>query len=56
MTLLRLLQLSFWTILTGLGVTIWYFPLWYMGLSGYEVVVMSTISPFLLGIGPSGEL
>jgi hypothetical protein len=52
MTRLTKLQLSFWTILTGLGVTIWYFPLWYMGLSGFEVVVMSTISPFLLGIGP----
>ena len=41
----------FWSILTSLGVTIWYFPLWHMGISGYEVFVMSTISPFLLGIG-----
>ena len=24
------------------------FPLWHMGISGYEVMVMSTISPFLL--------
>ncbi|GAB7332676.1 hypothetical protein MBLNU13_g04429t1 [Cladosporium sp. NU13] len=46
------LGLSFWTILTGLGVVVWYFPLWYMGISGFEVAVMSTISPFLLGIGP----
>jgi hypothetical protein len=45
-------QLSFWTILTGLGVTVWYFPLWYMGISGFEVAVMATISPFLLGFGP----
>lgn len=32
------------------------FPLWHMGLSGYEVAVMSTISPFLLGIGPLRRL
>ena len=25
------------------------FPLWHMGISGYEVMVMCTISPFLLG-------
>ncbi|PWW74964.1 hypothetical protein C7212DRAFT_298184 [Tuber magnatum] len=41
----------FWSILTSLGVTIWYFPLWHMGISGYEVLVMATVSPFLLGIG-----
>ncbi|KAL9946713.1 Protein cwh43 [Verticillium nonalfalfae] len=42
----------FWTILTSLGVSVWYFPLWYMGLSGYEVVVMASVSPLLLSIGP----
>ncbi|KAI3395657.1 hypothetical protein diail_1023 [Diaporthe ilicicola] len=42
----------FWSILTSLGVLVWYFPLWYMGISGYEAFVMSTISPFLLAIGP----
>lgn len=42
----------FWTILTSLGLLVWYFPLWHMGISGYEVLVMSTVSPFLLGIGP----
>ncbi|KAI9147730.1 Protein CWH43 [Paramyrothecium foliicola] len=42
----------FWSMLTSLGVVIWYFPLWHMGISGYEAFVMSTISPFLLGIGP----
>ena len=41
----------FWSILTSLGVTVWYFPLWHMGISGYEVFVMSTVSPFFLGIG-----
>ncbi|KKZ65391.1 hypothetical protein EMCG_08771 [[Emmonsia] crescens] len=38
----------FWSILTSLGVLVWYFPLWHMGISGYEVIVMVTVSPFLL--------
>ncbi|KAK1760301.1 Frag1/DRAM/Sfk1 family-domain-containing protein [Echria macrotheca] len=42
----------FWSILTSLGVVIWYFPLWHMGISGYEALVMSTVSPALLGIKP----
>lgn len=42
----------FWSMLTSLGLCVWYFPLWYMGISGYEVLVMVTISPYLLGIGP----
>lgn len=49
-------QFTFWTILTSLGVVVWYFPLWHMGISGYEVAVMSTISPFLLGIPPLRRL
>lgn len=40
----------FWSMLTSLGIVIWYFPLWHMGISGYEAFVMSTISPFLLSI------
>ncbi|OAX84807.1 hypothetical protein ACJ72_00830 [Emergomyces africanus] len=40
----------FWSILTSLGVLVWYFPLWHMGISGYEVLVMVTVSPFLLAI------
>jgi endonuclease/exonuclease/phosphatase family metal-dependent hydrolase len=40
----------FWSILTSLGLLVWYFPLWHMGISGYEVMVMSTVSPLLLGI------
>ncbi|KAL2356110.1 calcofluor white hypersensitive protein [Cryomyces antarcticus] len=42
----------FWSILTSLGVLVWYFPLWHMGLSGWEVIIMSTVSPVSLGIGP----
>ena len=38
----------FWTILTSLGVSVWYFPLWHMGISGYEAMIMATISPILL--------
>lgn len=37
-------------MLTSLGVVVWYFPLWYMGISGYEAIVMVTISPILLGV------
>ncbi|KAF2717396.1 hypothetical protein K431DRAFT_307004 [Polychaeton citri CBS 116435] len=44
------LGFSFWSILTSLGVVVWYFPLWHMGISGYEVAVMSTIGPVLLGV------
>ncbi|KAG0647134.1 cwh43 [Hyphodiscus hymeniophilus] len=40
----------FWSMLTSLGLVVWYFPLWHMGISGYEVMVMVTVSPFLLGI------
>ncbi|KAK9446917.1 Frag1/DRAM/Sfk1 family-domain-containing protein [Limtongia smithiae] len=40
----------FWTTLSGLTTLIWYFPLWYMGVSGYEATLFSTIAPFLLGI------
>ncbi|KAL1863097.1 Protein cwh43 [Diaporthe australafricana] len=42
----------FWSILTSLGVLVWYFPLWYMGISGFEAFVMSTVSPALLAIAP----
>ncbi|KAJ9297818.1 hypothetical protein DTO271G3_4039 [Paecilomyces variotii] len=40
----------FWSYLTSLGLLVWYFPLWHMGISGYEVFIMSTCSPFLLAI------
>lgn len=35
---------------------VWFFPLWHMGISGYEVAVMATISPFLLEIPPLRRL
>ncbi|TKA67899.1 hypothetical protein B0A55_09714, partial [Friedmanniomyces simplex] len=40
----------FWSVLTSLGLVCWYFPLWHMGLSGYEIAIMSSVSPVLLGI------
>lgn len=38
----------FWSIFTSLFLCIWYFPLWFMGISGYEVVIVSSFSPILL--------
>ncbi|KAI9682720.1 MAG: hypothetical protein M1829_006707 [Trizodia sp. TS-e1964] len=40
----------FWSMLTSLGVTVWYFPLWHMGLSGWEALVIVSISPLLLAV------
>ncbi|CUM64101.1 uncharacterized protein PRCAT00001692001 [Priceomyces carsonii] len=41
----------FWTILSSLFLCVWYFPLWHMGLSGYEAVVTSQfLSPLILFI------
>lgn len=37
----------FWTIVTALPVLVWYFPLWHMGISGYEVAIVSCTSPLL---------
>ncbi|KFY24500.1 hypothetical protein V493_05197, partial [Pseudogymnoascus sp. VKM F-4281 (FW-2241)] len=38
----------FWSMLTSLGLCVWYFPLWNMGISGYEILVMVTVTPALL--------
>lgn len=40
----------FWSVLTSLLCIVWYFPLWYMGISGYEASIMSVVSPILLYI------
>ncbi|KAI7864413.1 Frag1/DRAM/Sfk1 family-domain-containing protein [Spinellus fusiger] len=40
----------FWSLLTALALLIWYFPLWYMGISGYEAFLFITITPMILGI------
>ncbi|KAF4126180.1 calcofluor white hypersensitive protein [Geosmithia morbida] len=41
----------FWTTLTSLGLVVWFFPLWYMGISGFEAFIMTTIAPVFLGVG-----
>jgi endonuclease/exonuclease/phosphatase family metal-dependent hydrolase len=40
----------YWSILTSLGVIIWYFPLWHMGISGFEVFVLAPAAPLWLAI------
>lgn len=44
-----------WSVITSLGVTTWYFPLWYMGISGYEVALLSVTASALL-FGPIRKL
>lgn len=41
----------FWTVLSSLFLCVWYFPLWHMGISGYEAtIVCYFLSPLLLAI------
>lgn len=40
----------FWTSLTSLTCSIWYFPLWYMSISGYEATLLYFLAPVLLYI------
>ncbi|KAI9500272.1 integral plasma membrane protein [Coemansia spiralis] len=44
------LAFMFWTVLTSLGLCVWYFPLWHMGISGYEVALFADMAPLLLGV------
>ncbi|PRT55850.1 Protein CWH43 [Wickerhamiella sorbophila] len=46
----------YWSVLTSLGLVIWYFPLWYMGISGYEALLLSIVATFLLVIPPFRRL
>lgn len=46
----------FWSVLTSLGLIIWYFPLWFMGISGYEAMLLSLLSVFVLVIPPIRRL
>lgn len=42
-----------WTIISSLLLCVWYFPLWYMGISGYEVtIVVCFVAPALLLVPP----
>ncbi|ODV83477.1 hypothetical protein CANARDRAFT_9538 [[Candida] arabinofermentans NRRL YB-2248] len=40
----------FWSIYSSLFLCIWHFPLWNMGISGYEATCLSLLAPFLLSI------
>lgn len=43
----------FWTVLTSLLLCVWYFPLWLLGLSGYEAVVaILFVAPLFLTVPP----
>lgn len=47
----------FWSVLTSLLVCVWYFPLWHMGISGYEAVVtVMFLAPLLIVIPPLGTI
>ncbi|CAB4254683.1 similar to Saccharomyces cerevisiae YCR017C CWH43 Putative sensor/transporter protein involved in cell wall biogenesis [Maudiozyma barnettii] len=38
----------FWSNLTALVCSIWHFPLWYMGISGYEAAILGYTGPIIL--------
>lgn len=40
----------FWTMMTSLSCSIWHFPLWNMGASGYELAVLAYLSSIFLYI------
>ncbi|KAI9037644.1 putative integral plasma membrane protein [Aspergillus affinis] len=40
----------FWSTWTALGLLVWYFPLWHMGISGYEAAIVCFASPLLFVI------
>lgn len=43
----------FWTVVTSLLLCVWYFPLWHMGISGYEAAVaVMFIAPLLEAVPP----
>ncbi|KAG2197480.1 hypothetical protein INT47_003088 [Mucor saturninus] len=50
------LAFVFWSMLTSLTLLIWYFPLWYMGISGFEAFLLITLLPIILGIAPLRRL
>lgn len=38
----------FWSNVTSLLCSIWHFPLWYMGISGYEAAILGYLGPIFL--------
>ncbi|CCM06427.1 uncharacterized protein FIBRA_08688 [Fibroporia radiculosa] len=49
------LSFVYWSILTSLTPTLFYFSVWELGLTGSELTLLFTVSPFLLGITPFAE-
>ena len=42
---------TFWSVLSALFLAVWYFPLWHMGISGYEAAIVTYFVPhFLLAV------
>ncbi|KAG7893597.1 hypothetical protein KL905_002275 [Ogataea polymorpha] len=46
----------FWSMYSSLFLLIWYFPLWHMGISGYETACLTLLSPILLLIPGTPKL
>ncbi|KAI0465110.1 hypothetical protein LJB42_000329 [Komagataella kurtzmanii] len=46
----------FWSVFTALFLCIWHFPLWNMGISGYEAAALSLMAPVLLVVPPLRNL
>ncbi|KAJ9092428.1 hypothetical protein QFC21_006810 [Naganishia friedmannii] len=44
------LYTCYWTIFTDLGLTLFYFSVWELALSGSELALLATLSPYLLCI------
>jgi hypothetical protein len=42
----------FWSILTSLIPTLFYFSIWELGIAGHELALLSTLSPAVLGFSP----
>ncbi|KAH9943702.1 Frag1/DRAM/Sfk1 family-domain-containing protein [Amylocystis lapponica] len=42
----------FWSIITSLTPTLFYFSVWELGIAGHELALLSTVSPCLLAIPP----
>ncbi|CCH59926.1 hypothetical protein TBLA_0C01110 [Henningerozyma blattae CBS 6284] len=38
----------FWSHVTSLACVVWHFPLWYMGISGYEISILSYVGCIIL--------
>ncbi|CCH44178.1 putative membrane protein [Wickerhamomyces ciferrii] len=46
----------FWSVITSLLLTIWFFPLWNMGISGFELTILSFLLSFILIIPPIKQI